>query len=195
MATTPTQLPTSLQTFADISCWLRNSVADEDSQQFREAVTALSAQVERAVSIRRAPDADPQAVLECVAGLLDEARRHRLFLSGLGSGWHALYEFGAYESALRQLIRATAAWQQALQRRSRKEAPCFHAFEGHAWRALGEAVLAIDLYQQGGVGSSEWQAFLASRPLSGTSVGRAGGWWSRLGNWLAGWLGRGPAGR
>ncbi|MFD2301282.1 hypothetical protein QRO11_19600 [Paracidovorax citrulli] len=180
MATRPVPLSSSLQTFGDISRWLRESVADEDSQQFREAVTALSAQVEAAVRIRRAPQVDPRAVLECAGRLLDEARAHQLFLSGLGSAWHALYEFGAYESALRQLIRATAAWQEALQRRSRDEAQRFHAFEGDAWRALGEAVLAIDLYQQGGVGPSEMQDLLASSPMSPP----AQGWWSRLGAWL-----------
>ncbi|BFO54019.1 hypothetical protein [Acidovorax sacchari] len=180
MATHPAPLPSSLQTFGDISRWLRESVADEDSLQFREAVTALSARVEAAVQIRRARQVDPQAVLECAGQLLDEARAHQLFLSGLGSAWHALYEFGAYESALRQLIRATAAWQEALQRRSRNEAQRFHAFEGDAWRALGEAVLAIDLYQQGGVGPSDMQDLLASSPLSLP----AHGWWSRLGAWL-----------
>lgn len=190
-ASTPvpsTQLPSSLQTFGDISRWLRESAADEDSLQFRDAVTALSAQVEQAVSTRRAPDADPQAVLACVTALLDEARRHQLFLSGLGSGWHALYEFGAYENALRQLVRAAAAWRHALQRRSRDESPCFHAFEGHAWRALGQAVLAIDLYQQGGVDASEWQDLRTGGPAPGLRRG----WWTRLGGWLSR---RGGAGR
>ncbi|WCM92570.1 hypothetical protein M5C99_19805 [Acidovorax sp. NCPPB 2350] len=182
MPPAPTQLPSSLQTFGDISRLLREGVADEDSREFRDAVTALSGLVEQAVQIRRAPGADPQAVLGCADQLLRAAREHQRFLTGLGSAWHALYEFSAYEGAMRQLVRAVAAWQQALQRRSRNEAPCFGAFERQAWRVLGEAVLLIDMYGQGGQGPSELQSLLAGT-LAGHPPPRR--WWGRLGDWLA----------
>ncbi|SFD85534.1 hypothetical protein [Paracidovorax konjaci] len=188
MAITRTQLPTSLQTFGDISRLLREGVADEDSRQFRDALTALSGLVEKALQTRRAPGAHPDAVLQCAGQLLEEAREHQRFLTGLGSAWHALYEFAAYENAMRQLVRTTLAWQQALQRRSRNEAQCFQAFESHAWRALGEAVLVIDMYEQGGMGTSELQGLLGG---SEPPPGRRRGWWGRLGGWLA----RGRAGR
>ena len=105
-------------------------------------------------SISRPPRArrgqlGPEAVRRSAEALAHCARRHQLHLTGLGSAWHALYEFGVYQRALRELRDALAQWQQALQQRSPSEAERFSTFERQAWRTLGEARLVLDIYMQG----------------------------------------------
>ena len=82
-----------------------------------------------------------------MVALSHSAREHQLFLTGLGSAWHALYEFGAYQRALRELRNAIADWQSMLEQRSTKESASFDQFELLAWRTLGEALLLIDMYE------------------------------------------------
>ncbi len=144
-ATRPSQLLT-LQSFGDISRFLREGVADEDSRQLRDSLGALSTQIDEAVRVRRT-STDTTAIARRVTTLSHCAREHQLFLTGLGSAWHALYEFGAYQRALRELRNAIADWQQMLERRSPKESASFDQFELLAWRTLGEALLLIDMYE------------------------------------------------
>ena len=144
-ATRPSQLLT-LQSFGDISRFLREGVADEDSRQLRDSLGMLSMQIDEAVRIRRT-STDTAAIARHVAALSQCAREHQLFLTGLGSAWHALYEFGAYQRALRELRNAIAHWQQMLERRSARESASFDQFELLAWRTLGEALLLIDMYE------------------------------------------------
>lgn len=136
----------SLQSFGEISRFLREGVADEDSRLMRDSLAALSQLIDEATRLRRA-GADAGAITGRVADLARCAREHQLFLTGLGSAWHALYEFGAYQQALRALRSAIAAWQQALERHSSREGACFRQFELLAWRTLGEALLLIDMYE------------------------------------------------
>ena len=144
-ATRPSQLLT-LQSFGDISRFLREGVADEDSRQLRDSLGALSSQIDEAVRIRRT-SSDTTEITRRVVTLSHSAREHQLFLTGLGSAWHALYEFGAYQRALRELRNAIADWQLMLERRSTKESESFDQFELLAWRTLGEALLLIDMYE------------------------------------------------
>ncbi len=144
-ATRPSQ-QLSLHSFGDISRFLREGVADEESRQLRDSLGAFSAQIDDAVQARRT-SSDPQAIVRCVVALAQCAREHQLFLTGLGSAWHALYEFGAYQRALAELRRAIAHWQQMLERRSSRESAGFDRFELLAWRTLGEALLLIDMYE------------------------------------------------
>ena len=92
-ATLPSQQ--TLQSFGDISRFLREGVADEESRQLRDSLSALSTQIDEAVRIRRT-STDTTAITRRVLTLSHCAREHQLFLTGLGSAWHALYEFGAY---------------------------------------------------------------------------------------------------
>lgn len=154
-ATRPSQLLT-LQSFGDISRFLREGVADEDSRQLRDSLGTLSMQIDDAVRIRRT-STDTAAIARHVAALSQCAREHQLFLTGLGSAWHALYEFGAYQRALRELRNAIAHWQQMLERRSSRESTSFDHFELLAWRTLGEALLLIDMYEHHGDAHSELQ--------------------------------------
>jgi hypothetical protein len=143
------------QSFNAISRLLREGLADEDSRQMRDSLGALSQQIEAAVGARRTHK-DPAAIVPEVQALVRGAREHQLFLTGLGSAWHALYEFGAYQRALRELRDALDAWLRALEQRSGREGRLFSQFEQLAWRTLGEALLLIDMYEQDGTQPSEW---------------------------------------
>lgn len=145
---------TSLQSFGDISRFLREGVADEETRDFRESLGALSAQIDALMGLRRSGQAAPEAILAQARRLQGGLRSHQQTVTGLGSAWAALYEFGAYEQALQASRDALAAWVQTLERRSHREGQAFERFEQIAWRALGEALLLLDMYgQQGGPAS------------------------------------------
>lgn len=171
------QQPT-LQSFGDISRFLREGVADEESRQLRDSLGALSTHIEDAVRARRT-STDTLAILLQVEALSACAREHQLFLTSLGSGWQSLYEFGVYQRALRELRKSIAQWQQMLERRNPRERVGFDAFELLAWRTLGEALLLIDMYEHNSDPPSE----LPSHPRRARPTGalaRMRGWWLRL---------------
>lgn len=168
----------TLQSFGEISRFLREGVADEDSRQLRDSLGTFSSHIDDAVRTRRI-GTDTAAITRRVVALSTCAREHQLFLTGLGSGWHALYEFGAYQRALRELRSAIAEWQQTLERRSPREHAAFDAFELLAWRTLGEALLLIDMYEHSSDPPSELPS--PARPGKRTStLGRVLCW---LGRW------------
>lgn len=150
------------QSFGDFSRFLREGVADEETRELRESLGSMSQLIDEAVRARR-EGAAPQTVLSCVLALARAAREHQVFLTSLGSAWHALYEFGAYQSALREFRSCTDAWQSALQQQSGREQRHFARFELLAWRTLGDALLLIDMYEQGDVLPSEWPSNLPKR--------------------------------
>lgn len=171
MSVPRTSLPPSLQSFGDISRFLREGVADEDSRQLRDSLSVLSGLIEEAVRARRS-STDAAVILRAATQLFQNAREHQLLLTGLGSAWHGLYEFDAYQRALWELRSAISAWKQALEQRSSGEAACFDRFELLAWRTLGEALLLIDMYEHDGrADTTTDDASTASRPAS---------WWDRL---------------
>lgn len=168
----------TIQSFADISRFLREGVADEESRQLRDSVGVLAQVIEEAVRARRAPP-DAARITRQALALVHAVREHQLFLTGMGSAWHSLYEFGAYQSALRELRRAVEAWHKALERRSPREGGAFDRVELLAWRTLGEGMLLIDMYEQGGQSDSEPPAVDAPRPAP-TPWERAKAWWQHL---------------
>lgn len=142
-------LQNTLQSFGDISRFLREGVVDEESGQLRESLGHLSAQIEKTVRARREA-VDPPTLVKHAQQLGQAVRDHLRFLTGLGSGWHALYELGVYQQALRELLKAVQAWQQALEKHSSGESDLFRRCEMLAWRTLGEALLLIDMYEHRG---------------------------------------------
>lgn len=174
-ATLPSQLLT-IQSFGEISRFLREGVADEDSRQLRDSLSALSAMIDEAVCARR-QSTDTEEITRRVVALAVSAREHQLFLTGLGSAWHALYEFGAYQRALRELRGAIARWQQMLERRSGEESASFDQFELLAWRTLGEALLLIDMYKHQSDPQGETPEVRARKA---SAWQRARAWWGRL---------------
>lgn len=182
-----TALPTSAlrhgpQTYSGFGRWSRQPPSDEDSGALRASIGRLSEQIEAAIAARRAGRG--AAVVQACAQLLAQGlAEHQRFLTGMGSDWHALYEFAAYQRALRELRALLARWQQRLVQRERSEAQCFRAFETLAWRTLGEGALLIDMYERGE--SSQGAALESTRPTRGR---RPGSWRARLRAW---WAGRG----
>ena len=170
----------TVQSFGDLSRFLREGVADEESRELRDSLSGLSQLIDEAVKARRRGK-DPQAILGYASALSRASHEHLLVLTGLGSAWHALYEFGAYHNAMRELRVAIEAWQAALQRRSSREAACFDHFEKLAWRTLGEALLLIDMYEH----SSQPQSDLAP---AGAALKPARSPLSRVRAWLRTWI-------
>jgi len=168
----------SAHSFDDISRFLREGLADEESRQLRDSLVALSQHIETAVRVRRRRS-DPSAILHSVDQLVACASEHQRFLTGLGSAWHAMYELGVYQSTLRELRDAIAAWQSALERRSSAERTRFDAFEVLAWRAVGEALLLIDMYEHGAV----TQGTPLERAAPPAARGRTRSWMERLRAW------------
>ncbi|NMM81886.1 hypothetical protein B2J86_13295 [Acidovorax sp. SRB_14] len=166
----------SLQSWDGISQWLRHGPADEETHPLRESVGALAERVDAAVRARRAR-LDPAAISRAALALAQGVQQHQLFLTGLGSAWHAMHALGAYQSALRELLDAVQAWQQALDRRSRREGARFDRMELLAWRTLGEGLLLIDMYGQGAGPVSEAPA--ASPVRTPSAWTRLRGWWRR----------------
>ena len=101
----------TIQSFGDISRFLREGVADEESRQMRDSMVVLAQAVDTAVRSRRARS-DAVDISRHAAALVQAVRAHQLFLTGLGSAWHSLYEFGAYQNALRELRRAVESWHR-----------------------------------------------------------------------------------
>ena len=143
---TPGLQPTH-HSFGDVSRFARERVADEHSRQLRDSLGALSKRIKAVTRLRRT-ETDVHAIARRLGDLVGDVRAHQLFLTQLGPAWNALYEFDAYQLALREWRKAIAAWQQALERHSPRERACFRQFELQAWRALGEAWLLIDMYDQ-----------------------------------------------
>ncbi|MDR6212806.1 hypothetical protein [Paracidovorax wautersii] len=171
----------SAQSFDDISRFLREGLADEESRQLRDSLVALSQHIETAVRMRRRRS-DPPAILHSVEQLAACAREHQRFLTSLGSAWHAMYELGVYQGTLRELRDAIAAWQGALERRSSAERARFDSFELVAWRAVGEALLLLEMYEHGaqtqGAPLSR-AAPPAARRGNASWIGRLRAWWRR----------------
>ena len=168
----------SAQSFADISCFLRQGVADEESRELRDSIGALALHIDATVRVRRRRS-HALAIERQAAALAHGVLEHQLFLSRTAAVWKSLYEFGAYQGALRELAAAIAGWQQALDLRSAQEGANFDRMELLAWRTLGEGLLLIDMYHQ-------CAPHLADLP-GGTSAGavltiwrRAHRWWRRL---------------
>lgn len=168
----------TIQSFADISRFLREGVADEESRQLRDSVGALAQAIDEALRARRGQP-DTVRITRLALALVQAVREHQLLLTGLGSAWHSLYEFGAYQSALRELRRAAELWHKALERRSAREGPAFDRVELLSWRTLGEAMLLIDMYEQGGQSHSEPVSTPAPGPHA-TAWERAKAWWQQL---------------
>ena len=77
--------------------------------------------------------------------------------------------------ALRELAAAVTRWQQALEQRSALEGANFDQVELLAWRTLGEALLLIDMYEQGSRGEGAAEPPVPSRSRS---------WWQRALRWV-----------
>lgn len=138
----------SINTFGDLSNFLRHAVADEDSRLFSESMGEVAAQAEGVIrALRRSRSRDLIAPL--LVDMLTVLRGHRALVVGLGLSWRGLYEYAAYLQALNnfrvligQWLLHAEPWDDDVLSVSAED------FELIAWRTLGEGMLLIDMYEQ-----------------------------------------------
>lgn len=173
-----THLP-SINTFGELSNFLRGANADEDSRQLSESMGQLAAHVEAIVAALRL-NRLRSTIAPMLVDLLTVLRGHRNFVVGLGLPWRGLYEYAGYLQALNNFRVLTGQWLLDGGPRSQELLLSAEDFELVAWRTLGEGMLLIDMYEQ----------WISREPLpeSGSQLGaldepqvqRAVNWWKKL---------------
>ena len=175
-----TQLP-SIQSFGELSHFLRSAMADEESLQLADGMGGLAVGIEGVLfGLKREPDPALQA--PALMDLMTVLREHRALVIALPPAWRGLYEYAAYLAALNNFRVLIGQWLlpanlQAAPTDDPPQAIRFEDFELIAWRTLGEGMLLIDMYEQlCGRETSESTA----AALDETRVERARSWWERL---------------
>ncbi len=171
-----TLLP-SIQTFGELSDFLRGSVADEDCRQFSDSMGGLATHIEAIVASLRLSQARASAA-PLLMDMLTVLRSHRALVVGLGPSWRGLYEYAAYLQALNNLRVLIGQW--LLEGGSQREMLGLSAedFELVAWRTLGEGMLMIDMYEQLVSRAATEESALGA--LAEPRVERALAWWKKL---------------
>lgn len=173
----PTTLLPSIQTFGELSHFLRSSVADEDSRQFSESMSALAAHVEAIVAgLRLSRDRATAAPL--LMDILTVLRAHRALVVGMGPAWRGLYEYAAYLQALNNFRVLIGQWLLDGGSHSDMLGLTAEDFELVAWRTLGEGMLLIDMYEQLVSHAGPEESAIAA--LEEPRVERAMAWWQKL---------------
>lgn len=172
-----TNLP-DINSFGDLSNFLRSSVADEDSREFSDSMGQLAVHVEAIIAGLR-PNCVRSTVAPLLVDLLTVLRGHRNLVVNLGLAWRGLYEYAAYLQALNNFRVLIGQWLLE-DGGPRSEELLLNAeeFELVAWRTLGEGVLLIDMYEQWTAHEPQGPSTLAS--LEEPQVERAIQWWKKL---------------
>ncbi|HYW58622.1 MAG TPA: hypothetical protein VE934_16860 [Polaromonas sp.] len=171
----------SIQSFGELSQFLRSAMADEESLQLAEGMAGLSVSIESVLAqLKTAPE--PVAVAAPLMDLMTILREHRTLVISLTPTWRGLYEYAAYLTALNNFRVLIGQWllpvnQQGPSAMPSPAAISLEDFELIAWRTLGEGMLLIDMYEQV-CGQEEGQS--ASAALDEPRVRRARRWWERL---------------
>jgi hypothetical protein len=171
-----TNLP-SINTFGDLSNFLRGAVADEDSRQLSESMAQLSVHVEAIIAALRVNHVRT-TIAPMLVDLLTVLRGHRNIVVNLGLPWRGLYEYAAYLQALNNLRVLIGQWLLDGGPRSFDLLLSAEDFELVAWRTLGDGMLMIDMYEQWLSSESKEHSTLGS--LTEPQVQRAVQWWKKL---------------
>jgi hypothetical protein len=171
-----TNLP-SINSFGELSHFLRTSVADEDSRQLSDSMSQLATHIEAIIAALRTNQLRT-SVAPMLVDLLTVIRGHRNLVVNLGLPWRGLYEYAAYLQALNNFRVLIGQWLLDGGPRSLHLLLTPEDFELVAWRTLGEGMLMIDMYEQ-------WIAREGIEPsalgaLSEPQVERAVQWWKKL---------------
>ncbi len=143
----PASIKSSFESFDGLSRFLRLSFVGEESRELRDHVSVLATKIDGAVSIRRV-GTDAQVIAQSAHALLNHISEHQQELTALGLAWQGVTELRIYRRTLRKLSQATLLWQSSLIAADPAESSLFEQFEMQAWRALGDAMLVIDMYEQ-----------------------------------------------
>ncbi len=172
-----TTLLPSIQTFGELSNFLRGSVADEDCRQFSESMATLATHIEAIVAALRLSRARA-AVAPLLVDLLTVLRGHRSLVVNLGPLWRGLYEYATYLQTLNNFRVLIGQWLLDGGPRSEMLGLGPDDFELVAWRMLGEGMLLIDMYEQLAAPATPEQSAMAA--LEEPRVERAMAWWKKL---------------
>jgi len=171
-----THLP-SINTFGDLSNFLRGAVADEDSRQLSESMAQLSVHIEAIIAALRL-NRVRTTVAPMLVDLLTVLRGHRALVVNLGLPWRGLYEYAAYLQALNNFRVLIGQWLLDGGPRSQELVVTAEDFELVAWRTLGEGMLMIDMYEQWLASEQKDASMLGA--LEEPQVERAVQWWKKL---------------
>lgn len=167
----------SINTFGDLSNFLRAAVADEDSRIFSEGMGALASHAEAVVAqLRRNRHRKVAAPL--LVDMLTVLREHRNLVVSLGLAWRGLYEYAAYLQALNNFRVLVGQWLLQAEPWEEELAVTAADFELVAWRTLGEGLLLVDMYEQWL--QREEQDASALADLDQPQLARALQWWQKL---------------
>ena len=175
-----THLP-SVQSFGELSHFLRSAMADDESLQLADGMGNMAASIE-AVLARLQREPDPVALAPALIDLMTVLREHRSLVIALSPAWRGLYEYASYLAALNNFRVLIGQWLLPARTQgadsSAAERPVgLEDFELIAWRLLGEGMLLIDMYEQ----LCRRQAIDSSvAALDQAQVQKARHWWERL---------------
>lgn len=177
----PSTLLPSIQSFGELSHFLRSAMADEESLQLADGMGGLAVGIEAVLSgLKREPDL--QALAAPLMDLMTILREHRALVIALSPAWRGLYEYAAYLAALNNFRVLIGQWLLAAGPHD-KPGPLepqtihFEDFELVGWRTLGEGMLLIDMYEQI---SGREAGESGDAALDVARVERARTWWERL---------------
>lgn len=171
-----TNLP-SINSFGDLSNFLRGSVADEDSRHFSDSMAQMATHIEAIVASLRL-NRVRLTVAPMLVDLLTVLRAHRSLVVGLGLPWRGLYEYAAYLQALNNFRVLVGQWLLDGGPHSQDMMLSADDFELVAWRTLGEGVLLVDMYEQWAANRSDDPSALGA--LEEPQLQRAINWWKKL---------------
>jgi hypothetical protein len=171
-----TNLP-SINSFGELSNFLRSSVADEDSRQLSESMGQLSVHIEAIIASLRL-NRVRTTIAPMLVDLLTVLRGHRNTVVNLGLPWRGLYEYAAYLQALNNFRVLIGQWLLDGGPRSPDLLVSAEDFELIAWRTLGEGMLMIDMYEQWMSRDLPDESRLGS--VGEPQVERALQWWKKL---------------
>ena len=173
----PSTLLPSINSFGDLSHFLRGSVADEETREMSESMSQLSVHIEAIIAALRL-NRVRTAIAPMLVDLLTVLRGHRNLVVNLGLTWRGLYEYAAYLQALNNFRVLIGQWLLDGGPRSADLRLNAHDFELVAWRTLGEGMLLIDMYEQWIAREQpDSPALGAAEP---PQVERAIQWWKKL---------------
>ena len=137
----------SINTFGELSNFLRNAIADEDSRIFSESMQSLALHAEAVVaSLRLSRNRDRAA--PALMDMLTVLRDHRSMVVSLGLAWRGLYEYAAYLQALNNFSVLIGQWLLHIDPWEDEVNVTPEEFALVTWRTLGEGTLLIDMYEQ-----------------------------------------------
>jgi hypothetical protein len=169
-----TGLP-DMRDFAEFGDVLRSMTSDTASIALSDGMGELSKAIENVASALSARESG-QLVGPKLIELLNAVRKHRQLVVGLGETWRALYEYGAYLTALNNFRLLVAQWLVERSITGDKKL-VLDDFEMIAWRTMGEGLMMLDMHEQA---RTTALAELSAEEPDPSHLARAKQWWGKL---------------